>query len=639
MRKKKSGLLWLRAFIFCLIFSLLILLLWQNDQIERRMIDLSAQQQILSSAVTRLDLKLGELKAGTAQGVFGSRRFGNSGRSSILSDRTPAMPSADVPSQGDLHKVFSFAGTDPKGLNFILENGSDVSEDIRAYVTMTLAARLPETPNLWYGQLAERVELSDDFREYTIYLKRGIPWHIPVYDRSNPRYAWMGETRYVTASDVAYALKLILDPQVMASHLRSYYQDVEDIRILDDYSLVIRWKKKTYQSLSFTMGLFPMPQWLYGADEDGIPYPEEDAAKRFNEHWYNNRAIGCGPYCFVSWDKGMQIHLKRSDNFSGVQPPIRNIYYHLIRDKNQQLLNFQSGDLDLHELSVSQYREKILQGAPDSPYRNGSYQVNTISQMVYRYIGWNMEHYLFRDKRVRQAMAYAMDRQRMVDSILYGLGEVISGPFFPYSESYNHNLKPRAYTEEKAAELLAEAGWKDLDQDGILEKNIEGEKKKFEFPMLIYGYRPEVRSWATLFKEELFKLGIICHLQPVEWSVMQERMDNRDFVAYTGGWGLPWESDPYQVWHSSQADIPGGSNRVGFRNKEADKIIEELRSSFHSGRRKRLYHKLHEILYEEQPYLFLYMEKSVVVAQPWVKNIRFQPFRPHVYTVPWYVDR
>ena len=74
--------------------------------------------------------------------------------------------------------------------------------------------------------------------------------------------------------------------------------------------------------------------------------------------------------------------------------------------------------------------------------------------------------------------------------------------------------------------------------------------------MIIYGYRPEVRSWSTLFKENLYKIGVKCSLVPVEWSVMLKRMEDREFVAFTGGWGLDFDGDPYQIFHSSQADLP-----------------------------------------------------------------------------------
>jgi ABC-type transport system substrate-binding protein len=645
---------WIGLLVGCVC---LIIILFQNNNLEKQLLELNKENRQLRASVTRLHYHLAGLEARvdlgqSVQGGYSGAQTPNAGyitstanskwlhpeAENFLTDELPEPPPMNVNREGVFHKVFGFTGGDPRGMNFLLENGSDISEDIAEYVTLTLAARLPHSPEKWYGQLAERIEITDDFKEYTIYLKQGVKWHKPLVDLSNPKYKWLDKEHYVTAQDIKYTVDLIKNPLVLASHLRNYYDDVDEVKVIDDYTLVIRWKKKTYQSLTFTLGLYPTPKWLYSRNESGKPYSAEVAGLKFNEHWYNNRAIGCGPYSFAKWENGVNIVLKRFEDYFGPPPAIKELHYHIIRDKFQQLLNFQSGTLDIHEFSVAQYREEILNATSDSPYQNGLYSVYPITQMVYRYIGWNMEHYLFSDKRVRKAMTHAIDRDSIVRKTLYNLGEVVTGPFYPYSSSYNKDIEPLDFSLEKAKSLLAEAGWKDSDGDGILDKMINGELKKFEFPLLVYSYRPEVISWSTVLKENLYKIGIIMHLQKAEWSVMQEKMDSREFVAYTGGWGLPWESDPYQIWHSSQANITKSSNRIGFRNKKADELIEKLRSTFKREERDKLYHELHAILHEEQPYSFLYLEKSIVATQPRLKNVRFQVFRPHVETMNWYVE-
>jgi ABC-type transport system substrate-binding protein len=642
-----SGSVFGRIFLVCFAVFSLLLLIFQLDNLEKKMIGLSSDTEVLSGYLSDLSHRISALERSLAvsrsnpenrpRGRSG-RHFRNPDIPNFLIDEQPAKPPAEANYDGVFNKVYNFNGLDPKGLNFILENSSDVSEEIGSYVNLSIAARLPRSPEKYYGLLAERVEITDDFKEFTIYLKEGVKWQLPAVDWSDPRYEWLKGTRYVTTADIKTTLDLILNPQVQASHLRNYYEDIESVELIDEHTMSIRWKKRTYQALSFTLGLFPTPGWLYGYDEDGKPFPPETAGLRFNEHWYNNRAIGCGPYEFVDWEPGVLIRLKRFEDYSGVRPPIREVNYHLIRDKNQQLLNFQSGLLDIHEFSVSQYREKILNTTLESPYKAGLYSVHAITQMVYRYIGWNMEHVLFKDRRVRLAMTHAMNRGGIIRNVLHNLGEPISGPFFPYSGAYDTTITPYPYDLNEARRLLAEAGWQDSDGDGILDREIEGRRVKFEFSLLIYGYRPEVRSWATIFREELYKIGVVCNLQPVEWSVMQQKMDAREFDAYTGGWGLPWESDPYQIWHSSQADQPKSSNIVGFRHEEADRLIENLRKTFNPARRNEIYHRLHRILHEEQPYTFLYVEKSVVVAQPRVKNISFKLLRPHVDFSDWYIE-
>jgi ABC-type transport system substrate-binding protein len=188
--------------------------------------------------------------------------------------------------------------------------------------------------------------------------------------------------------------------------------------------------------------------------------------------------------------------------------------------------------------------------------------------------------------------------------------------------------------------LLEEAGWKDADGDGILDKQLRPEDKKrtpFEFTLLLYGSSKEWSALASIFKEDLLKIGVKLDIDAAEWSLMQKRMDEKTFDAYTGGWGTPWEVDLYQTWHSSQADIPKGSNRVGFRNKEADALIEKLRDTFDEAERTKLLQQFHRIVNDEQPYTFLVDRKDVVCYWNDLRNVTFSKVRPAINTLPWSV--
>jgi ABC-type transport system substrate-binding protein len=118
---------------------------------------------------------------------------------------------------------------------------------------------------------------------------------------------------------------------------------------------------------------------------------------------------------------------------------------------------------------------------------------------------------------------------------------------------------------------------------------------------------------------------------------MQKRTDEKSFDAFSGGWSMDYESDPYQVWHSSQADEPKGSNKGSFRNKEADQIIEKLRETFPPEERQALFRRLHRILYEEQPYAFFMYQKGVYCWRSDVKNVVFAKDRPITDSFPWWV--
>ncbi len=126
-------------------------------------------------------------------------------------------------------------------------------------------------------------------------------------------------------------------------------------------------------------------------------------------------------------------------------------------------------------------------------------------------------------------------------------------------------------------------------------------------------------------------------IESAEWSLFQKRIDERKFDAYMGGWALGWESDPYQLWHSSQADVPKGSNYVGFRNPEADEIIETLRVTFDPEERIRLFRNFHAIVHAEQPYTFFMVPEVPYCGWDDVRNMVFARTRPQTNALPWWV--
>ncbi|NIP29214.1 MAG: peptide-binding protein, partial [Candidatus Dadabacteria bacterium] len=144
---------------------------------------------------------------------------------------------------------------------------------------------------------------------------------------------------------------------------------------------------------------------------------------------------------------------------------------------------------------------------------------------------------------------------------------------------------------------LAEAGWVDSDSDGIRDKN----GVKFEFEFLIPSASDTSEKISTILKEEMDKVGIVMNIRKIEWAVFVQRLNERKFDAVTLAWSMGVETDPYQVWHSSQKE-GGGSNFIGFENRQADKLIEEARTEFDRNKRTELYRKFISIIHDEQPY-------------------------------------
>lgn len=532
-----------------------------------------------------------------------------------------------------------YYGTDSESFNPLNVNAAAVTNFIKNYCEDSFAERHWNNPDLWREQLAERIEITDDYKEYTIYLKKGIKWHKPLLDWSDPKNDWLKGVHYFTARDVKFTIDLILNPQVECAHISNYYKELDYCKVIDDFTIVFKWKKKVYNSLEFTVGFTPIPEFIYAFDKNGRRFSVENIAEEFNNHWYNDRFIGNGAYEFIFYEPGDKIKLKRNEFYYGDKPAIKNIEYLIYADPLQTVLKMKKRELDFTELSPSQYKEEVLEGDPYSLFNSGQIHTEKYLDLAYFYIGWNCDHPIFSDKNVRQAMSHAFNGEKILKDAFLDLGKLISGPFFIESPAYDKSLKPYEFNLDKSKKLLSEAGWKDLDNDGILEKEIDGEKKKFEFILLIYSMKPEWKTAANIYQKDLEKIGVKMIIQSLDFSILLKRTEERDFDAYTGGWALGWDDDPYQLWHSSQADAPKSSNKVSFRNKEADKIIEELRVTFDLKKRTELFHKFHRILYEEQPYTFFRVSMTVYAWQDEVKRVIFKKDRPHADSMPWYVDR
>jgi ABC-type transport system substrate-binding protein len=247
---------------------------------------------------------------------------------------------------------------------------------------------------------------------------------------------------------------------------------------------------------------------------------------------------------------------------------------------------------------------------------------------------------MFADKRVRRAMTYAFDRQRVIDNVWAGLGVVTTSPYLPGSPNIDPDIKPIPFDLAESKKLLAQAGWTDTNGDGLLDKELhvgDGKRSPFEFHFAFTSGQKESETTAKILADDLLKVGVKMIIDPMEWSLFTKRREDHEFDAIMTAWLLPWYTDLYQVWHSSQIDVPKGSNVEGFRNAKADQIIEKLRLEFDPAERVRLFREFHRIVDDEQPYTFFMVRKKVWCGWNDVQNFIFAKDFPIENSLPWWV--
>jgi len=511
-----------------------------------------------------------------------------------VDDRTESRLASveGIPATGDT--LVRRLGAEPSTLNPILSTDAYASE-ILSYVGESLLTRNYQSLEL-EPELAESWEASPDHLDYVFHLRRDVYWH---------------DGAPFTAEDVQFSYERIMDPFVDAAHLRNYYQDVARLEVLDPYTVRFIYRKPYFRALEICGGLPLVPEHAYRQGD-------------FNNHPMNRLPVGTGPYRFHSWRTGKEILLQRNPRYWGKPVFLDRISFRVITDSPVALQVLKKREMDWMGLTPLQWVRQTGSERFDANFTKIKFY-----EPYYSYIGWNARRVYFQDRRVRTALTYLVDRRKILDRLLFGMGVVASGTFYVNSPEYDPSMEPLPYDPQRARQLLAEAGWADRDGDGVLDK--EGVAFRFEF--LISAGSGFADQLATILKEDLLRIGIVMEIRRLEWAVFIQQIQDRKFDAVTLGWSLSVESDPYQLWHSTQAER--GSNFVGFVNGEADRIVEEARVTFDRKKRIAMYHRFHEILHEEQPYTFLFCTESLVALDRRFLNVQVYPLG--LYAREWFV--
>ncbi len=247
-----------------------------------------------------------------------------------------------------------------------------------------------------------------------------------------------------------------------------------------------------------------------------------------------------------------------------------------------------------------------------------------------------MKKDVFKDAKVRNALSHAVPVQAFIDDIYIGLATRVDGPFVPNSPFSSPDVKPIPFDLDKARALLEEAGWIDTNENGTRDKTIDGKLVEFKFDLMIYSDSPQFKTMAEIIQENFRKIGVEVQITPSKWALMLQKLRKKEFDATILGWVADWKSDPYQIWHGSQADEPESSNAIGYVNPEVDKLIDQLRVTVNEKDQIPLYHGIHKLIHDDQPYTFLFAEMSTAALNGRIEGWASYPkLRPHIDTREW----
>lgn len=472
------------------------------------------------------------------------------------------------------------------------------SSEVQAYVFESLLSRNPETLE-WQGLIAKSWIVSEDGLTITFDMQRDVTF---------------SDGKPLTADDVVFTFNFIMNDVIAAPRDRAYLKKIKKVIAVNKYKVTFQYKEPYFNALSLAGTLSILPKHFYAKY---LKKPQ-----RFNES--KGLLLGSGPYRLkdpVGWtpDQGL-VELVRNPRYWGaVQPSFDRVIWKVIENDSARLTTFRNQEVDMYSARPVEYK-KLVQ---DKQLKERTQHFNYMSPTAgYSYIAWNQKRKnkttRFADKRVRQAMTYLTDRERLNNEIMLGYAETAISPFSPRSKQHDKSLIPRKYNPTKARELLVKAGYEDRDGNGVLEDK-QGNDFTFE---LVYFQDSEDSKRMVLFLKDLYaRAGILLKPKPTEWSVMIDLLTSRDFDAITLGWTSGVETDIYQYLHGSQVE-KNADNFVNYINPILDKLIDKARATVIEKDRMPLWKNCERIIYEDQPYTFLMRRQSLRFIDNRIKNIK-----------------
>jgi len=450
------------------------------------------------------------------------------------------------------------------------------------------------------GDLAEKWEISPDNLKIRFHLRKDVKWQ---------------DGRPFTSKDVEFTYKLYVDPKTPTAYATDFLK-VKDFRVLDDYTVEVTYDRPYAPALgSWGQNMHPA-HLLEGQEVTQSPLKREP--------------VGTGPYRFGEWSTGEKIIVNSYHDYFEGRPYIDRVMTRMIPDPATMFLELKAGRLDQMGLSPLQYQRQT-----DTPWFKDNFVRYRYLTFAYSYLGYNLQDWKFKDRKVRQALTMAINRESIVQGVLLGLGKVTDAPYKPDTMWYNQNVKKFPYDPEKAKAMLAEAGWKDTDGDGILDKD----GKPFEFTIITNQGNEIRKNAATIIQKDLKEVGIKVSIRVIEWAAFLKNFINkRNFEACLLGWGIGIDPSQIDIWNSKKTGETE-LNFIHYQNPEVDRLLEEGASTYDLQERKKYYDQFQDILAEDQPYTFLFVQDALPIISSRFQGIKPAPVGIGYNFIKWYVPK
>lgn len=457
------------------------------------------------------------------------------------------------------------------------------------------------------GELAESWEISEDGLTYTFTLRSGVTFH---------------DGEPLTAEDVKFTYDLLMNPASNSPRTAELTERIESIEVTDESTVVFTLKNPTAPFLVSNMVYGIVPQHIL-QDVD----PAELAQHEFSVGT-KGVTIGTGPFQFEEWIKDDHMTLVKYPDYWEGEPNIDRFIYKVVPDQTVAVQQLKTGEIDFGPINEASYEEMKAQENVKV------FEYDTFTFTFYAYQLDPEKTTLFQDKRVRQALFYALDREAMIEAIRFGLGEVAHGTMPLISWAYNPDgLEIKyEYDPDKAKQLLDEAGWVP-GPDGIREKDGQ----RLAFSVYTNAGNQVREQYITVFQQAWKEIGVECTPKTEEWNAFLDRITgSKDFEMFLVG--FQWDVDPDQTTMWATEAYEGGFNMNKYSNPQVDELLKQGLLTTDQEERKRIYTEMQNILQDELPSPVLDFPKAIAGVNKRVHNLWPNAVDTTFNAHQWWVD-
>jgi peptide/nickel transport system substrate-binding protein len=420
--------------------------------------------------------------------------------------------------------------------------------------------------------LAERWEIRDSLT-YVFHLHHGVRFH---------------DGRALTSRDVKWTFDSLLEGKIRSTKAAVYKPHVATIEAADDYTVIFHLKD------SFSPLLWNLSDGAIGI----VPYASGDEISR--------HPIGSGPFRFVSAEQDKEVVIERNDDYWGQKARLERVRFMVVPDTTTRALELRKGSADVVANALTSDMVLALEHNPDL-------EVLHAPGTVLNYLAFNFRDPILRDVRVRQAIAYAINRQPIIEYLWRGLAEPACSVLPPQSWAYNGDTPHYEYNPQRARDILDAAGYREVN--GV----------RFHLTMKT-STEESTRLFVAVFQQQLRAVGIALDIRTFEFATFFSDVTSGAYQLYSLRWiGGNEDPDIFEYAFHSSKFAPHGANRSYYANPRLDALIDQARSELDQNTRKQMYFEIQHILAEDLPYVDLWYLDNVIVHSKRVRNLKLNP--------------